>query len=44
MKRAIREGIAEAMAIAETLGMTRVWPEERGGRQSAGRWESIGEC
>lgn len=32
------------MALSRTSGITRIWPEERGGRQSAGRWEIIGKC
>ena len=31
IKQGVREGIHEEMALSGTSGMTRIWPEERGG-------------
>ena len=40
----IKEGTVEETALSRTLGITCIWPEERGWRQSVGRWEIIGKC
>lgn len=31
------------MALSGTSGITRIWPEERGGKQSSGECEIIGK-